>query len=43
MIPIGDRTVQTLFCFIRERNQIVKENYGHCVFVPLVGHYGWED
>ena len=43
VIPIGDRTVQTLFCFIRERNQIVKENYGHCVFVPLVGHYGWED
>jgi len=43
VIPIGDRAIQTLYCYIRERSQIVKENYGRCVFVPLVGHYGWEE
>ncbi len=43
VIPIGDRSVQTLYCYTRERNQIVKENLGRCIFVPLVGHYGWEE
>ncbi len=43
VIPIGTRQSQTLYCYIRERNRIVKEDYGRCVFVPLVGHYGWED
>ena len=43
VIPIGDRSVRTLYCYTRERNQIVKENLGRCIFVPLVGHYGWEE
>ncbi|MHA1569077.1 MAG: protein-L-isoaspartate(D-aspartate) O-methyltransferase [Alphaproteobacteria bacterium] len=43
VIPIGQRHIQTLFCYTRERNKIVKEDCGRCVFVPLIGHYGWED
>jgi len=43
VIPIGSRGVQTLCCFTKERKQIVKDNYGQCVFVPLIGHYGWQD
>lgn len=42
VIPIGDRHLQTLYCYTRERDRIVKENCGRCVFVPLIGHYGWE-
>jgi protein-L-isoaspartate(D-aspartate) O-methyltransferase len=43
VIPIGDRASQTLFRFIRERKRIVKEDLGPVRFVPLIGHYGWEE
>lgn len=43
VIPIGDRHTQTLYRFIKEHKRIVKENYGPCRFVPLVGHFGWDE
>lgn len=42
VIPIGQSSTQQVLCrFTRERNRVVKEDYGPCRFVPLVGHYGW--
>jgi protein-L-isoaspartate(D-aspartate) O-methyltransferase len=43
VVPIGDRHSQEMFRFLKERRRIVKENLGPCRFVPLVGHYGWEE
>ncbi len=43
VIPIGPRSSQTLFRFIREHKRIIKEDLGPCRFVPLIGHYGWEE
>jgi len=42
VIPIGPMGDQVLYRYIKERNRIVKENFGRCRFVPLIGHYGWE-
>jgi protein-L-isoaspartate(D-aspartate) O-methyltransferase len=43
VIPIGDRETQVLYRFIKEHKRIVKENLGPVRFVPLVGHYGWDE
>ncbi len=44
VIPLGSSSNnQTLFRFTKERNRIVKEDYGPCRFVPLIGHYGWRN
>ncbi|MDP8222331.1 MAG: protein-L-isoaspartate(D-aspartate) O-methyltransferase [Candidatus Lernaella stagnicola] len=44
VVPVGSTpNAQTLLRFTRERNRTVKEDYGPCRFVPLVGHYGWNN
>jgi protein-L-isoaspartate(D-aspartate) O-methyltransferase len=41
VIPIGDAEQQTLVRVIRTENGIVREDHGACVFVKLIGRYGW--
>lgn len=43
VIPIGDADQQTLIRVIRTETGIVRENHGACVFVKLIGRYGWPD
>ena len=41
VIPVGDSFSQDLLLGIKEKGQLIISNYGGCVFVPLVGKYGW--
>lgn len=41
VIPIGDAEQQTLVRVIRTQTGIVREDHGACVFVKLIGRYGW--
>ncbi len=43
VIPIGSSQHQTLYTVTRERNRIRKEEGTGCVFVPLIGAFGWEE
>lgn len=43
VIPVGSRFVQTLFKITRAGGSFHKEEVTSCVFVPLVGEYGWEE
>jgi protein-L-isoaspartate(D-aspartate) O-methyltransferase len=41
VIPIGDAEQQTLVRVIKTETGTVRENHGACVFVKLIGRYGW--
>lgn len=41
VIPIGDAEHQILVRVIRTEGGIVRENHDACVFVKLIGRYGW--
>jgi protein-L-isoaspartate(D-aspartate) O-methyltransferase len=42
VIPIGDdKNKQLLVRVTRTANGTVKENFGPCAFVPLIGEHGW--
>jgi len=41
VIPVGDSFSQDLLLGIKEKGKLKISNYGGCVFVPLVGKYGW--
>ena len=43
VIPTGPRHTQTLYKLTRRGDQFVEEELTGCVFVPLVGDYGWEE
>jgi protein-L-isoaspartate(D-aspartate) O-methyltransferase len=43
VIPIGSAHHQTLCTVKKERNRIRKEEGTGCVFVPLIGLFGWEE
>ncbi|MEN3044447.1 MAG: protein-L-isoaspartate(D-aspartate) O-methyltransferase [Candidatus Hydrothermales bacterium] len=43
VIPIGDRFYQDLVKVIKTKTGLKKEYYGPCVFVPLIGKYGFEE
>lgn len=43
VIPIGDAEHQTLIRVIRTETGVVRENHGACVFVKLIGRYGWPE
>jgi protein-L-isoaspartate(D-aspartate) O-methyltransferase len=43
VIPTGTRYTQTLYKLTREGDQFIEEDITGCVFVPLVGDYGWEE
>ena len=41
VIPIGDTEQQTLVRVVRTDSGIKREEHGACVFVKLIGRYGW--
>jgi protein-L-isoaspartate(D-aspartate) O-methyltransferase len=42
VIPVGEENVQMLMCVEKsETGEITTHDCGQCVFVPLVGRYGW--
>ncbi len=42
LVPVGDYFSQKLVCAEKKENDILIKEYSGCVFVPLVGKYGWE-
>lgn len=42
VIPVGDRLYQELILINKREGMIDSERLGGCVFVPLVGEYGWQ-
>ena len=42
IIPVGSRAHQVLTCIIRQGEQTSIQEICPCVFVPLVGRYGWK-
>ncbi len=43
VIPTGPRYSQTLYKVTRKGSRFVEEEVTGCVFVPLVGDFGWKD
>lgn len=41
LIPVGGRWYQDLVRLTRKGKKLEKENFGGCVFVPLIGEYGY--
>lgn len=41
VVPVGGRSLQTLYRVTRRGSQFVEEDLGGCRFVDLVGEYGW--
>ncbi|MDY6863895.1 MAG: protein-L-isoaspartate(D-aspartate) O-methyltransferase [Thermodesulfobacteriota bacterium] len=41
VIPIGNRYSQTLFRITRRMDSFIEEEFTQCIFVPLIGKYGW--
>ena len=42
VVPVGSRYSQTLYRVTKRKDQAEKEDLTHCVFVPLIGDFGWE-
>ena len=43
LIPVGSRISQELLRITKEQTGLKKEDLGGCVFVPLLGRYGWKE
>jgi protein-L-isoaspartate(D-aspartate) O-methyltransferase len=43
VIPAGSRHIQTLYKLTKIDNSFHKEEIINCVFVPLIGKYGWDE
>jgi protein-L-isoaspartate(D-aspartate) O-methyltransferase len=43
VLPVGTQETQDLIRIRRTSSGFVEENHGPCVFVPLIGRYGWEN
>lgn len=41
VIPVGTESMQMLTVITREDGEVKRRQVGSCVFVPLVGMYGW--
>lgn len=41
LIPVGSRYMQELILVDKTESKIEKRNLGSCIFVPLIGEYGW--
>ena len=41
--PVGDRFYQQLVRVTKQRGELSKELQTPCVFVPLIGEYGWKE
>jgi len=42
VIPVGNSFFQDLLRGIKRKEKLEVQNFGGCVFVPLVGKYGWK-
>jgi protein-L-isoaspartate(D-aspartate) O-methyltransferase len=43
VVPVGNSFSQTLKLFTKdEQGKVEEKSFGGCVFVPLIGKYGWE-
>jgi len=43
VIPVGPRYSQNLFRVTRHGDKFITEDFTACVFVPLIGKYGWKE
>ena len=43
VIPVGNRLGQDLIRVTKKKGKPKKENFGPCIFVPLIGEYGWKN
>jgi protein-L-isoaspartate(D-aspartate) O-methyltransferase len=43
VVPVGDRTMQTLTLVVRRGDRTVNRQIGEATFVPLIGRHGWEE
>ena len=43
VIPVGDEFSQSLIKIVREGDEFSQSNLAGCVFVRLIGNYGWKD
>jgi len=43
VIPVGPRYTQTLYKVTRKGSRFTEEEITGCVFVPLVGDFGWKE
>jgi protein-L-isoaspartate(D-aspartate) O-methyltransferase len=43
VIPVGPRYSQNLFRVTRSGGEFITEDFTACVFVPLIGKYGWKE
>ncbi|MCX5894894.1 MAG: protein-L-isoaspartate(D-aspartate) O-methyltransferase [Proteobacteria bacterium] len=43
VIPVGSRYSQVLYTVTRQGNGFLEEEITACVFVPLIGKYGWKE
>ncbi len=43
VIPKGDRYIQTLTVIDKKGDEFITSYEGGCVFVPLIGKYGWSE
>lgn len=43
VFPVGDRREQTLVRLTKQRGDLTTEELCKCVFVPLVGEFGWNN
>ncbi len=41
VLPVGSHEAQTLVEVERRRDEIIRKSVAGCVFVPLLGRYGW--
>ena len=42
VIPVGSRGAQSLLVFARQGDELRRSDMGGCIFVPLLGDYGWD-
>jgi protein-L-isoaspartate(D-aspartate) O-methyltransferase len=43
VIPVGPRYTQTLYKVTRQGNRFHEDDITGCIFVPLLGDYGWKE
>jgi len=42
VVPVGSRYSQTLYRVTKRKDRVEKEDLTQCVFVPLIGDFGWK-
>jgi len=43
VVPVGERYSQVLLKLIKTAEGVRRETHIPCVFVPLIGAYGWKE